>query len=87
MGGIGCFLIYYILPTVRQPARQILPIAAIIGVVWELLRLLFVQYLPTVHYQQVYGPFYVSAILITWAFVSAVLLLIGARLTGELYAN
>ena len=80
------FLIYWILPNRKVPARAVLPTAMVIGVLWEGAKYLYVLVLPRLDFQSVYGPFYVSVALMIWAFLSGLLLLAGAHFSATRYA-
>jgi YihY family inner membrane protein len=80
------FLIYWILPNRKVPARAVLPTAIVIGVLWEGAKYLYVLALPHIDFQSVYGPFYVSVGLMMWAFLSGLLLLAGAHFSATRYA-
>jgi YihY family inner membrane protein len=80
------FLIYWILPNRKVPARAVLPTAIVIGVLWEVAKYLYVLVLPRLDFQAVYGPFYVSVGLMIWAFLSGLLLLAGAHFSATRYA-
>ena len=80
------FVIYWILPNRKVPARAVLPTAIVIGVLWEAAKYLYVWALPRLDFQAVYGPFYVSVGLMIWAFLSGLLLLAGAHFSATRYA-
>jgi YihY family inner membrane protein len=80
------FLVYWILPNRKVPARAVLPTAIVIGVLWEVAKYLYVLLLPRLDFQAVYGPFYVSVGLMIWAFLSGLLLLAGAHFSATRYA-
>lgn len=80
------FLIYWILPNRTIPARAVLPTAIVIGVLWEIAKYLYVLALPKLDFQAVYGPFYISAGLMMWAFLSGLLLLAGAHFSATRFA-
>ena len=80
------FLIYWILPNRKIPARAVLPTAFVIGLLWEGAKYLYVLALPRLDFQAVYGPFYVSVGLMVWAFLSGLLLLAGAHFSATRYA-
>ncbi len=80
------FLIYWILPNRKVPARSVLPTAIVIGVLWEAAKFLYVLVLPRLDFQAVYGMFYVSVTLMMWAFLSGLLLLAGAHFSATRYA-
>lgn len=77
------FLIYWLLPNGKVPARAVLPAAVIMGLLSELLKYCYILALPRLNFQEVYGPFAVSASLMFWAFLSGLLLLTGAYLSAE----
>jgi membrane protein len=76
------FLIYWILPNRKVPARAVLPTAIVIGLLWELAKYLYVLALPKLDFASIYGPFYVSVGLMIWAFLSGLLLLAGAHFSA-----
>ena len=79
------FLIYWILPNRKVPAIAVLPTAIVIGIAWELAKVLYIHALPWLDFQAVYGPFYISVGLIMWAFLSGLLLLAGAHFSATRY--
>ncbi len=81
------FLIYWVLPNGKVPARAVLPAAMITGVLFEVVKYLYVLALPWLDFQEVYGPFYVSITLMFWAFLSGLLLLGGAYLSAAEHAQ
>jgi membrane protein len=80
------FLIYWILPNRKVPARAVLPTAIVIGLLWEVAKYIYVLVLPRLNFKEVYGPFYVSVGLMIWAFLSGLLLLAGAHFSATRYA-
>jgi membrane protein len=80
------FLIYWILPNRKVPARAVLPTAIVIGLFWEAAKYLYVLLLPRLDFRSVYGPFEVSVGLMIWAFLSGLLLLAGAHFSATRYA-
>jgi YihY family inner membrane protein len=79
------FLIYWILPNRKVPARAVLPTAIVIGLLWEVAKYLYVLALPYLDFRAVYGPFYISVGLMMWAFLSGLLLLAGAHFSATRY--
>jgi membrane protein len=77
------FLIYWILPNRKLPVRSVLPTAIVIGLSWELAKMLYIAALPWMDLHSVYGPFSVSVSLMLWAFVSGLLLLAGAHYSAS----
>lgn len=76
------FLIYWVLPYRKIPALAVLRTAIVMGVLWTAAKYIYILVLPHLNYHAVYGPFYVSAGLITWAFISGLLLLGGAYVSA-----
>jgi membrane protein len=77
------FLIYWLLPNGKVPARAVLPAAVIMGLLSEILKYSYILALPRLDFQEVYGPFALSASLMFWAFLSGLLLLTGAHLSAQ----
>jgi membrane protein len=77
------FLIYWVLPNGRVPARAVLPTAVIMGLLSEALKYGYILALPWLNFAEVYGPFALSVSLMFWAFLSGLLLLAGANLSAE----
>lgn len=76
------FGLYMILPSERPAARRVLPTAVWVGLLWEAAHYVFVACLPLLDFRKTYGPFYVTVSLVMWAFVSSLLLLLGANLAA-----
>lgn len=77
------FLIYWVLPNGKVPARAVLPVAIIMGLLSEALKYAYILALPWLNFQEVYGPFALSVTMMFWAFLSGLLLLAGAHLSAE----
>ena len=77
------FLIYWILPNGKVPARTVLPAAVIMGLLSEALKQAYIIALPWLNFQEVYGPFSISVTMMFWAFLSGLLLLAGAHLSAQ----
>ena len=77
------FLIYWLLPNGKVPARAVLPAAIIMGLLSEALKYAYILALPYLNFQEVYGPFSLSVSMMFWAFLSGLLLLAGANLSAE----
>jgi len=76
------FLIYWVLPNGKVPARAVLPTAVVMGLLSETLKYAYILALPRLNFQEVYGPFALSVSLMFWAFLSGLLLLTGAHLSA-----
>jgi len=77
------FLIYWLLPHGKVPARAVLPAAIIMGLLSEVLKYSYILLLPRLDFQEVYGPFALSVSMMFWAFLSGLLLLTGAHLSAQ----
>lgn len=77
------FLIYWLLPNGKVPARAVLPTAMLMGVFSEALKYAYIFALPWLNFGEVYGPFAISVSLMFWAFLSGMLLLTGAHLSAR----
>jgi membrane protein len=77
------FLIYWLLPNGKVPARAVLPTALIMGLLSEALKYGYILALPWLNFAEVYGPFGLSVSLMFGAFLSGLLLLAGANLSAE----
>ena len=76
------FLIYWGLPNRKIPARSVLPTAIVMGILWTIAKYIYILLLPKLNFHEVYGAFDVSVSLMTWAFVSGLLLLAGAYVSA-----
>ncbi|MBV9608454.1 MAG: YihY/virulence factor BrkB family protein [Acidobacteria bacterium] len=76
------FLIYWLLPNGKIAARSVMPAAIVVGLIWELAKYVYILLLPSLNFQEVYGPFGLSVTLMVWAFLSGLLLLGGAHLSA-----
>jgi membrane protein len=81
------FLIYWLLPNGKVPARAVLPAAIITGLVSEAAKYIYILLLPWLNFQEVYGPFAVSVTLMFWSFWSGMLLLGGAYLSAAEHSS
>jgi membrane protein len=79
------FLIYWVLPYRKVPARAVIPTAIVVGLLWQAAKVLYIKALPWLDFQSVYGPFYISVGLMMWAFLSGLLLLAGAHFSATRY--
>ena len=79
------FIIYWVLPNRRLPVGAVLPTAVVIGLLWELAKIVYVRALVWMDLGAVYGPFAVSVGLMMWAFLTGLLLLAGAHYSATRY--
>lgn len=77
------FLIYWLLPNGKVPARAVLPAAVLMGLFSEALKYAYIVALPWLNFAEVYGPFAISVSLMFWAFLTGMLLLTGAHLSAR----
>lgn len=78
------FLIYWALPLPPRPSwRRMLPAGIAMGLLWEASKFLYVYALPLFEFKKYYGPFYITLSLITWAFFSGFILLLGPHLVAR----
>jgi len=73
------------LPNRSLQIRQVLPGAALTALFWEAARSLFTLLLPVFNYRHVYGSIAFVVALMTWAYVSSVVILFGAQVSNALY--
>ena len=81
------FLIYWLLPNGKVRAKDVLPAAAAMGILWEVAKHVYIRALPWLDFHDVYGPFSISITLMFWAFISGLMLLAGAHLASEFAPN
>ena len=77
------FLIYRLLPSGRISTRQVLPAAIVCGVLWELLKHVYISALPQLKFHETYGIFALPVTMIFWAYLSGLLLLGGAFVSAR----
>jgi YihY family inner membrane protein len=73
------FLLYYILPNGKVPARPMFRAAVFAGLLTEVVRYLYTWSLPWLDFKAAYGPFSVSVAILFWAFCASMILLMGAH--------
>jgi len=73
------------LPNRPMRLRQAFPGALLTALLWEAARALFTQLLPILNYRQVYGSIGVVVALVTWIYISSVVMLFGAQVSRSLY--
>ncbi len=84
LASIGIFfLVYWLLPNGKVPARAVLPAAVLMGLLSEALKYAYIYALPRLNFAEVYGPFAISVSLMFWSFLSGMLLLTGAHLSAR----
>jgi membrane protein len=81
------FMIYWLLPNGRVPIRAVLPAAIIMALLTEAAKYIYARSLPWLNFPEVYGPFAVSVTLMFWAYISGMLLLVGAYLSAAKHSD
>src|SRR5437763_12890841 len=76
------YLIYWLLPNGKVPARSVMPAAVAMGMIWELAKYAYILALPWLKFPEVYGPFYISITLMFWPCISGLFILSGAHLAA-----
>jgi YihY family inner membrane protein len=79
VGYVFFFLVYRVLPRRRPPARVAAQAALISAVLWEVAKLAFAYFTKALGVFAVYGPLAFAAGLLTWIYLTAVIILIGAE--------
>jgi len=75
-------LIYRFMPKAEVTLRDTLPGAFLAGLLWELAKYIFAASLGYFHYDQIYGSVGAVVAVLTWSYVSSLILLFGAQLTA-----
>ena len=75
-------LIYRLLPRAAVTLRDTLPGAFLGGLLWEIAKYIFAWSLGYFHYDEIYGSVGAVVAVLTWSYVSSLILLFGAQLTA-----
>ncbi len=75
-------LIYRLMPRAEVTLRDTLPGAFLGGLLWEIAKYIFAWSLQYFHYDQIYGSVGAVVAVLTWSYVSSLILLFGAQLTA-----
>ncbi|HMJ24766.1 MAG TPA: YihY/virulence factor BrkB family protein [Pyrinomonadaceae bacterium] len=75
-------IVYKFMPNAHVPLRDTLPGALIGSLLWEAAKYVFAWSLNYFHYDQIYGSVGAVVAVLTWGYVSSLVLLFGAQLTG-----
>jgi membrane protein len=73
--------IYRFMPRAEVTVRDTLPGAFLAGLLWEIAKYIFASSLQYFHYDQIYGSVGAVVAVLTWSYVSSLILLFGAQLT------
>jgi membrane protein len=80
------WMIYYFLPNLRQSKTQVLVGAAVASVLWVLVTLAFRAYVVNFgSYNKTYGTIGAVIILLTWMYLTMLVILAGGELNSELH--
>jgi membrane protein len=75
-------VVYRFMPKAEVSLRDTLPGAFLGGLLWELAKYVFAWTLNYFHYDQIYGSVGAVVAVLTWSYVSSLILLFGAQLTA-----
>src|SRR6185436_1163370 len=75
-------IVYRFMPKAEVTLRDTLPGAIIGGLLWETAKYVFAWTLNYLHYDQIYGSVGAVVAVLTWSYVSSLILLFGAQLTA-----
>jgi membrane protein len=75
-------LVYRFMPKAEVRLRDTLPGAVVGGLLWETAKYVFAWTLNYFHYDQIYGSVGAVVAVLTWSYVSSLILLLGAQLTA-----
>ena len=75
-------LVNRFMPRAEVTLRDTLPAAFLAGLLWELAKYIFAWSLGYFHYDQIYGSVGAVVAVLTWSYVSSLILLLGAQMTA-----
>ena len=75
-------IVYRFMPNAYVTFRDALPGAVVAGLLWEAAKYIFAWSLNYFHYDEIYGPVGAVVAVLTWGYVSSLVLLFGAQLTA-----
>jgi membrane protein len=78
-------LVYRLVPNGRVTLRDTLPSAVIAGLLWEAAKYVFANSLQYFHYDEIYGSVGAVVAVLTWSYVSSLILMFGAQLSVVLH--
>jgi membrane protein len=78
-------MLYKFLPNTKVPLKEALIGASIAGILWEGAKFIFAYFLPYLHYDLLYGSIGIGVALLTWVYVSSLIMLFGAQFTALLH--
>jgi membrane protein len=77
-------LVYRFIPNCRAPIRACVMSAILAGVLWEAAKYIFAWSLQYLNYGEIYGSVGAVVAVLTWSYVSSLILLFGAQLSRSL---
>lgn len=80
-------LIYRVMPNARVSVIEVLPGAIVAGILWEVAKYGFAWMIPYFHYDLLYGSIGAGVALLTWSYLSSLVMLFGAQLTAVLHCR
>jgi membrane protein len=80
-------LIYMIMPNAKVRLIEVLPGAIIAGILWEVAKYAFAWMIPYFHYDLLYGSIGAGVALLTWGYISTLIMFFGAQLTAVLHCR
>jgi membrane protein len=78
-------VVYRLVPNGRVTLRDTLPSAVVAGLLWETGKYLFASSLQYFHYDEIYGSVGAVVAVLTWSYVSSLILMFGAQLSVVLH--
>jgi membrane protein len=75
-------VVYRFMPRTEATFRDVLPGAVLGGLLWEIAKYVFAWTLSYLHYDQIYGSVGAVVAVLTWSYVSSLILLFGAQLSA-----
>jgi membrane protein len=78
-------VVYRFVPKAEVTLRDTLPGAVVGGLLWELAKYVFAWTLNYFHYDQIYGSVGAVVAVLTWSYVSSLILLFGAQITADFH--
>jgi membrane protein len=80
-------VLYKFLPNTKVPLMEALPGAVLAGVFWEAAKFGFTALLPFFHYDLLYGSIGAGVALLSWIYMSSVIMLYGAQFSALLHRD
>jgi membrane protein len=78
-------VVYRFVPNGRVTLRDTLPSAVVAGLLWEAAKYIFASSLKYFHYDEIYGSVGAVVAVLTWSYVSSLILMFGAQFSVVLH--